>query len=219
VGVMRFEVELEGSHDERELRIDEFESVLSDIAKHLALVVKTPRLHDRAVIDGLTGLFTRRHFDIRADDMFRLARRYGTPFSLILVDIDHFKDVNDTHGHGVGDAVLRETAGLVTGGIRDCDSAFRYGGEEFAVLLPETPVEHASVIAERLRKAIREHTVQTEQAAGLTVTASMGVAEYGPTLANYGELVGLADKALYAAKRAGRDRTVTSEEMTGGAGS
>ncbi len=219
VGVMRFEVELEGSHDERELRIDEFESVLSDIAKHLALVVKTPRLHDRAVIDGLTGLFTRRHFDIRMDDMFRLARRYGTPFSLILVDIDHFKEVNDTHGHGVGDAVLRETAGLVTGGIRDCDSAFRYGGEEFAVLLPETPVEHASVIAERLRKAIREHTVQTEQAAGLTVTASMGVAEYGPTLANYGELVGLADKALYAAKRAGRDRTVTSEEMTGGAGS
>jgi diguanylate cyclase (GGDEF)-like protein len=213
VGVMRFEVELEGSHDEREVRIEEFESVLGDIAKHLALVVKTPSLHDRAIIDGLTGLFTRRHFDIRIDDMFRLARRYATPFALILMDLDYFKQVNDTHGHRAGDVVLRETAGLVTGGIRDCDSAFRYGGEEFAVLLPETPAEHARAIAERLRKAVGGNQMETDNGDDVAVTISMGVAEYGPALANYGELIALADQALYYAKKGGRDRTVTSEEM------
>jgi diguanylate cyclase (GGDEF)-like protein len=209
-GVMRFEIQLEGGHDQKEAKIDEFEIVLSDIAKHLALVIKTPSLHDRAIIDSLTGLFTRRHFDIRIDDMFRLARRYATPFSLILLDLDHFKQVNDTHGHRAGDVVLRETATLITRGIRDCDSAFRYGGEEFAVLLPETTVEQARSIGERLRKAVRTHKVQTDGNAEVAVTLSLGVAEYSPALANHGELLALADHALYQAKQAGRNRTVIS---------
>jgi len=210
IGVMRFEIQVEGSHDEKEAKIDEFEVVLTDIAKHLALVVKTPRLHDRAIIDSLTGLFARRHFDIRIDDMFRLARRYASPFSLILLDIDYFKAVNDTHGHRAGDAVLRETAALVTAGIRDCDSAFRYGGEEFAVLLPETTAEQAALIAERLRKEIEANRVQTtEVPQKLSVTISLGIAEYSPELANHGELIALADQALYRAKQEGRNRTVT----------
>ena len=211
VGVMRFEIPLEGSHEDKERRTDEFEVILSDIAKHLALVVKTPSLHDRAIIDSLTGLFTRRHFDIRIDDMFRLARRYGTPFSVILLDIDHFKQVNDSHGHRAGDCVLRETAELITSVVRDCDSAFRYGGEEFAVLLPETTREQAKQIAERLRKAVKSHTTQAE-GASVSITISSGVSEYGPDLAGHGELIALADKALYAAKSGGRDRTVAVAE-------
>ncbi len=211
IGVMRFEIPIEGSHDEKEIQIDEYEAILTDIAKHLALVVKTPSLHDRAIIDGLTGLFTRRHFDIRVDDMFRLARRYATPFSLILLDVDHFKEMNDAHGHQTGDLVLRQTAGIVTSGIRDCDSAFRYGGEEFAVLLPETTADHAHTIAERLRKAVEKNKVTTEAGREVSVTISLGVGEYNPGLANYGELVALADRALYAAKQGGRNRTVRAE--------
>ncbi|MFO7897555.1 MAG: GGDEF domain-containing protein [Planctomycetota bacterium] len=207
VGVMQFEIPLDGSPDEKAAKIDEFESVLANIAKHLALVVKTPSLHDRAIIDGLTGLFTRRHFDIRITDMFRLGRRYATPFSLLLLDIDHFKDVNDTHGHRVGDVVLRQTALLITTGIRDCDSAFRYGGEEFAVLLPETTGQAARNIAERLRTAIDQNKVQTD-GAEVSVTVSVGVGEYSPELANHGELIALADRALYTAKQSGRNRTV-----------
>jgi len=211
VGVMRFEIPLEGAHEEKERKIDELEVILADIAKHLALVVKTPSLHDRAIIDGLTGLFTRRHFDIRVDDMFRLARRYGTPFSLILLDIDHFKNVNDTHGHRAGDHVLREGAELITSVIRDCDSAFRYGGEEFAILLPETALKQAQSIAERLRKAVRSSTMESD-GAKISITISLGVAEYNPDLANHGELIALSDKALYAAKQGGRDRTAIADE-------
>ena len=211
VGVMRFEIPLEGSHEEKERKTDEFEIILSDIAKHLALVVKTPSLHDRAIIDSLTGLFTRRHFDIRIDDMFRLARRYGTPFSLILLDIDHFKQVNDTHGHRAGDRVLSEAAEVITCVIRECDSAFRYGGEEFAVLLPETNSEHAYSIAERIRKAVKSHRAEVEDSQ-VSVTVSLGVAEYYPDLASHGELIAIVDKALYAAKQGGRDQTVAPDE-------
>lgn len=209
VGVMRFEIQLEGSAAEKESKIDELELILTDIAKHLALVVKTPSLHDRAIIDGLTGLFTRRHFDIRIDDMFRLARRYGTPFALVLLDVDHFKEVNDTYGHPAGDTVLREAAGVITTAIRDCDSAFRYGGEEFAILLPETTAEQACHIAERLRAMVGHHAVKTKEG-DVSVTLSLGVTEYNPDLANYGELIVLADQALYRAKQAGRNRTVVN---------
>ena len=212
VGVMRFDIPLEGSHEEKERKTDEYEVILSDIAKHLALVVKTPSLHDRAIIDSLTGLFARRHFDIRIDDMFRLARRYGTPFSLILLDLDHFKQVNDTHGHRAGDRVLSESAEAITCVIRECDSAFRYGGEEFAVLLPETNSEHAYSIAERIRKAVKSHKVKVDGAT-VSVTASLGMAEYYPDLASYGELIALADKALYAAKQGGRNQTVAPDEQ------
>jgi len=205
VGVMRFVIPLTGTHEEKEAQIDALEETLTDIAKHLALVVKTPSLHDRAIIDSLTGLFTRRHFDIRIDDMFRLARRYATPFALILLDIDHFKPVNDTYGHRAGDEALRQVAATVTGAIRDCDSAFRYGGEEFAVLLPETTAAQALHIGERLRSAVSSCRVRTD-AGELSLTISLGVADYNPELANHGEIIALADRALYAAKQAGRNR-------------
>ena len=213
VGVMRFEIPLEGSREEKERKTDEFEIILSDIAKHLALVVKTPSLHDRAIVDSLTGLFTRRHFDIRIDDMFRLARRYGTPFSLILLDLDHFKQVNDTHGHRAGDHVLSDSAEAITCVIRECDSAFRYGGEEFAILLPETNSEHAQSIAERIRKAVKSNESKIDGST-VSVTVSLGVAEYYPDLASCGELIALADKALYGAKQGGRDRTVAPDGQT-----
>jgi len=215
VGVMRFQIPLEGSDEEKQGQIKEFEVVLTDIAKHLALVVKTPSLHDRAIMDSLTGLFTRRHFDIRIDDMFRLARRYATPFSLVLLDIDHFKEINDSHGHRAGDAALRETATLITTGIRDCDSAFRYGGEEFAVLLPETAGKEARLIAERLRKSIRANKITIGETAKVSLTISLGVAEYHPGLANQGELIALADHALYRAKQAGRDKTIVAAGAPG----
>ena len=204
VGVMRFEIPLEGPHGEKERRIGDLESILFDIAKHLALVIKTPRLHDRAILDSLTGLFTRWHFDIRIEEMFRLARRYATPFSLVLMDIDHFKRVNDTHGHRAGDAALREIASVVTTSIRNCDSAFRYGGEEFAILLPETTADGAALLAERLRAKVKAHPLKTDGAV-VRVTISLGVAEYGPNLSSHGELIGLADRALYKVKQDGRD--------------
>lgn len=211
VGVMQFVVPLGPVQAQKERQLRELEKMLTDITKHLALVVKTPRLHGRAIIDSLTGLFTRRHFDIRLDDMFRLARRYQSPFSMILIDIDNFKLINDTYGHTVGDMVLRETASLFVQNIRDCDSAFRYGGEEFALLLPQTSARQAAVIAERLCKLVRENRI-TSDTREIGITISAGIAEYTPELANQGQVIALADHALYSAKKAGRDRYVIEGE-------
>lgn len=204
IGVLRFEIPTEGPDGQTERQVSELEATLLDIARHMALVVKTPRLYDRAIIDSVTGLFTRRHFDSSVEDQFRLARRYGAPYAMILIDIDRFKQVNDTYGHPVGDAVLREIAGVITGTIRGCDSAFRYGGDEFAVLLPETSAAHAALLADRLRKTMNAYPFKANQVP-IRITVSQGIAEYSPKLTEAKDMVTLADAAMYKAKKSGRD--------------
>jgi diguanylate cyclase (GGDEF)-like protein len=168
-------------------------------------------LEERSITDGLTGLKNRRFFDERIVEEYRRAQRYADPVSLIMLDLDHFKQVNDRHGHPVGDLVLREAARLLRSSIRDPDICARYGGEEFAVILPKTHLAGALVVAERIWRelAAKIYAVPADAPGGpleLHVTASIGLAVYpSPDITSAELLLKYADEALYEAKRAGRD--------------
>jgi diguanylate cyclase (GGDEF)-like protein len=160
---------------------------------------------DQALRDGLTGLLNHRIFQERLTIELQRFQRYGRPFSLVILDIDHFKKFNDTYGHQTGDLVLRAVADCVRTTIRGTDMAFRYGGEEFCALLPETEVDQAAIFAVRLCNNIRNRSVAS-QAGNLSVTASLGVAQSGSDSKSPNILVDAADKALYNAKNSGRNR-------------
>ena len=188
--------------------------LLSIVASLAAQAIENARLYaqaqEQARTDPLSGLFNRREFQHRLDTEIERARRYGRPLSLLMLDIDHFKAVNDTYGHPAGDEVLRTLAGLIRHVLRPVDQPARYGGEEFAVILPETPVAETCVLAERLRSAIAAAPFALGTGAMLCVTVSIGVAGC-PEDADAGSaLVAAADRALYAAKSAGRNCVRTS---------
>ena len=170
------------------------------------------RLRETAVTDGVTGLFNRRYFADQFKRYCERAQQDQRPISLILFDVDHFKQINDTMGHQAGDAALRDLGGVLREGVRPSDFAARYGGEEFAVVLPDTELDVALRIAERLRQSMAQHWMRN----GLgNLTASAGVAT-APATATHdsGELVDAADRALYAAKSGGRDRTVAAPTLS-----
>ena len=158
-----------------------------------------------AITDGLTGTHNRRHFFELAERELNRARRFGQPVSAIMLDLDHFKQVNDTYGHAIGDQVLRTVAERCSEGIRDIDILGRYGGEEFAVILPATGLPGAHNMAERLRRYIDDVPVPTDKG-DLTVTISLGVASNAQDDADVAALLNRADAAMYAAKQAGRNR-------------
>jgi two-component system, cell cycle response regulator len=164
------------------------------------------QLEKLSITDGLTGLYNHRHFEERLAEEFRRSQRYTDPVSLIMLDLDHFKDVNDRYGHPFGDRVLRETAELLRTSTRDPDICARYGGEEFAIILPKTHLQGALAVAERTVRSLRAKTYSSGEAALLRVTASLGVAFYPSKDVTSPELlVKFADEALYRAKREGRD--------------
>jgi diguanylate cyclase (GGDEF)-like protein len=204
IGVVRITSPLEDNAAAREERAKRLATQLPEFSKFLALALKTPDLYTRAVQDGLTGLWTKRHFLTQAKTLMEGAGRYGEALSLIMVDVDHFKKVNDTHGHVTGDKVLKGVAEILKKKVRG-GSAYRYGGEEMAVLLPKADLEGAVQVAERLRAAIEAHKI-----AGVKVTASFGVAQYEAGLADPPTLVEKADQALYRAKETGRNRVVAA---------
>lgn len=175
-----------------------------------ALLVQGERLERLALTDGLTQMHNRRHFQIRLADEFRRAQRYDNPLALILADLDHFKAVNDSAGHVAGDAVLRKVAGCFQACIRDTDTAARWGGEEFAVVLPQTHLAGALTVAERIRKDVAALRLGAGDA--LFVTASLGVSSYPAAhVHTTEELVRAADEALYRAKREGRNRVCLTD--------
>jgi diguanylate cyclase (GGDEF)-like protein len=175
------------------------------------------KLEEQSITDALTGLKNRRFFDERLHEEFRRAQRYGDYLSLIMIDLDHFKQVNDRYGHQAGDLVLREAAGLIRASIRDPDICARYGGEEFAVILPKTHMSGALAVAERIWRELggKEYKLPAaavagaaEDAAGasIRITASLGIAFYPSKDITSGELlVRFSDQALYQAKKAGRN--------------
>jgi diguanylate cyclase (GGDEF)-like protein len=156
--------------------------------------------------DPLTGLENRQSFHVRLEEELERARRFDRPCGLIMLDVDHFKAVNDTHGHPAGDEALRRIAGVLNRCVRRIDHVGRYGGEEFIVLLPETGPEGAEALAERIRAAIRAHPTPLGTELEQRLTASLGVASFPADADSAADLVRAADVALYAAKEAGRDR-------------
>ena len=174
-----------------------------------ALERANEQLAKLSMTDRLTGLLNRGTWENLVDAEYERFRRYGQTTSLVMFDIDHFKPVNDTYGHLAGDEVIRHTAEVTRNNIRQSDSAGRYGGEEFGIILPETDAESARVICERIREAIENSTVSTT-AGDIRYTVSMGIAQLTETPENYMQWMQKADEALYKAKESGRNKVVIS---------
>ena len=174
-----------------------------------ALERANEQLAKLSMTDRLTGLLNRGTWENLVDAEYERFRRYGQATSLVMFDIDHFKPVNDTYGHLAGDEVIRHTADVTRNNIRQSDSAGRYGGEEFGIILPETDAESARVICERIREAIEKSTVSTS-AGDIQYTVSMGIAQLTETPENYMQWMQKADEALYKAKESGRNKVVVS---------
>ena len=162
-----------------------------------------------AIVDPSSGLFNRPYFQSRLQEELQRSTRQNTPVSLLMLDIDAFKSINDTFGHLAGDTVIKDVADILRSSVRVFDVCARYGGEEFAVVMPGSGLESATAIAERIRQRIHSYHATDRALAGLRVTVSIGVAESGP-LGSVRDVIERADAALYTAKRAGRDRVSTS---------
>ncbi|ALL68179.1 diguanylate cyclase with PAS/PAC sensor [Paraburkholderia caribensis MBA4] len=165
------------------------------------------KLQEYADRDGLTGIANRRYFEARLRDEYTRWQRYGGELSILLFDLDHFKKINDQFGHVVGDTVLRDMAQRVSHVVRAQDTFGRFGGEEFALLLPCTPLEDAMLVAEKIRNTIGDTPVDV-QGVDVPVTASVGGASARAGVPAYEALINEADAALYSAKRQGRNRSV-----------
>ncbi len=171
---------------------------------------KNVRLEELSNTDGLTRITNRRHFMEMFEIEFLRAERYRTSLALTMVDLDHFKQINDRHGHLVGDQALIAVAKVLREGLRKFDVVARYGGEEFVLLLPETDLAGAQIVAERYRKRIEEAQV-TAGSARIRLTASLGVAVFPRDgVAGIDDLIRIADQALYEAKSKGRNRVVAA---------
>jgi diguanylate cyclase (GGDEF)-like protein len=166
------------------------------------------QLRELALKDGLTGLYNHTYFQDTLKKEMSQAGRYGRALSLLLFDLDHFKKINDTYGHPIGDMVLERVGQVIRETTREADIAARYGGEEFAVILPETDLEGARVIAERLRSAVEGLCITNDQKAPLCITISGGIASANPLCRDTKKstLIRVADQALYRSKRNGRNR-------------
>jgi diguanylate cyclase (GGDEF)-like protein len=203
VGVLSIQNYEPGVYDDEHIKL------LETIAAQAAIAVENARLFERtqslAIVDALTGVNNRGHFYTQAILEIERAMRYGEPLSVIMLDLDHFKMVNDTYGHKSGDLVLQLVAKIFQQSLRKVDIIGRYGGEEFVFLLPETSLEEAGVVAERLRTLIAEYEVPV-QAGTIRVTACLGVASLENCSGNIDALLECADQALYAAKQGGRNQ-------------
>ncbi len=157
-----------------------------------------------AITDDLTGACNRRHFQAHLQDEIERARRYGVPFAVAMIDIDNFKQINDTHGHALGDRILADMGRFLKRSARSCDLLARYGGEEFILLLPSTDKEHGGMAAERLRAAVADHIFPRRK----KLTVSVGVVAYPEDGSTAQEILRRVDRAMYEAKRTGRNRAV-----------
>lgn len=181
-------------------------------AQRQQLETQNQQLQSMAMHDALTGLLNRRAFEAQAEQAISRARRDGTSLAALMLDLDHFKRINDQYGHPAGDDVLKFTADVLRANVRDTDLVARVGGEEFMVLLPGTSPQAALEVAEKIRQRVT-HAPQTLDATGhVPVSTSVGVACFAPgKVANFERLYALADQALYEAKRLGRNRVVQSD--------
>ncbi len=176
--------------------------------------VLTEELTQEAMTDPLTGLYNRRFFDDALTREIAAAQRRRTPFSVAMLDIDHFKNVNDTWGHDAGDAVLQALARMLTKGVRGSDIAARYGGEEFALLLPDTTIAVAAERADVLRRELEAQPIDYE-GRRIPITASFGIAQYGARASEPAAIMKAADDAMYAAKGAGRNKVAVADPASG----
>jgi diguanylate cyclase (GGDEF)-like protein len=189
--------------------------VLHSLAGQAATAVEAARFHQNADelshTDALTRLPNRRRLELDLDVEITRSQRYDRPIAFIMLDVDHFKDINDVHGHQAGDEILSEFGNAFTAALRETDTAYRFGGEEFCVLLRETNAASAAIVAERLRLAIANRFASNQGSA--MVTASLGVAAIPGDALDAKTLIAAADKAMYAAKASGRNCVMQATAM------
>jgi diguanylate cyclase (GGDEF)-like protein len=179
--------------------------LITAIGHHISIALENARLYTLAITDELTQLFTIRHFQHRLEEEISRYHRYGQKTSLLMLDIDRFKSVNDRYGHQCGDSVLKNLGGIFRDSVRDVDVVARYGGEEFAIILPETDIKSALIVAERIRNNVEKHRFVFDSIS-LSITISIGIASCPKDADNVRDIVSFADKALYKAKEGGRNR-------------
>jgi len=189
-------------------------SFLHDLSKFAAIAVENSRLYLMATLDRMTRLYIHHYFQERLNEEIKRSKRNGSPLSLIMSDIDHFKDFNDTYGHQQGDSVLKETANLFKQFTRSIDIPARYGGEEFTIILPNTSIKEATVIAKRLRKEVEAYNFSGQKKA-LHVTISLGVTQFNQDVDFTKEnFIKRVDTAMYKAKEDGRNRVVVDNLLS-----
>lgn len=202
-GVLNLNGNSNGFFDKLDLNLVRLvsETLAASLGNHL----RHEQMNKLAITDGLTRLFNHRYFQERLAQEFERAKRFSQDLSLILMDIDFFKRINDTYGHPVGDVILKAVAARISAHLRKIDLTARYGGEEFAMLLPQTNIEMAMAVAERIREDMAEKPIETDKGS-LTVTISLGVCDTSVSgVTRAVDLVRKADEALYAAKKDGRN--------------
>ncbi|MDX1390349.1 MAG: sensor domain-containing diguanylate cyclase, partial [Acidobacteriota bacterium] len=200
IGVLSVQSRRARAYDDHQL------SVLMTVAQQAAVAIENARNYEMATVDSLTGLCLRDYFFRRLHEEFSRATRYRGTFALLMIDLDGFKEINDTHGHLVGDRYLKALGVTIRSRLRSADIACRYGGDEFCLLLPETDLEGASVIAERLRSDVAALALNVDSLT-IRTTVSIGVAIFPDHhTGDLNVLLRKADEALYRAKKHGRDR-------------
>lgn len=192
------------------------ETFMKSVVDQVAVGVVNARLYAtvqrQATTDGLTGLFNHRTGQEKLADQMKQAERYQRRISVIMLDVDHFKSINDTHGHPAGDTVLKNVAKLIRNSCRDVDIPVRYGGEEFLLVLPEVTQDGATVVAERIRVALKSEPIKHEDVE-INITGSFGVASFPDDADSQQAMLDLADKAMYLSKRLGRDQVHAAADL------
>lgn len=205
------------NHDRMREFTEDDQLVLQVFADHVANAVSNDVLYRQASTDNLTGLASRRYLDLRLADELEFAQRNTCPLSVVMLDIDDFKQLNDQYGHQAGDEILRQIGAILKSSVRQFDVCGRYGGEEFILALPETDPQGAQVVAENVRERIAGSKFLDDEHP-VPVTVSLGVATFPALASDLTSLIGAADRALYRAKRGGKNRYALAEERTRGAG-
>jgi len=198
------------NHDAFENNKKTLELLTGDFVTLLNLLLLYEENRLLSITDGLTKAYNHRHFHEVLESEWLRSQRYHIPLSLLMIDVDHFKNINDVYGHQLGDVVLAGIARVIVVNTRELDTVSRYGGEEFAVILPQTDIEKAKIVAEKLRQKIEEKRFH-EQLKPKEVTISVGVATASSEMKTMKDFITASDSALYMAKEQGRNKVVISE--------
>ena len=180
--------------------------VLRNGVERARLLAENESLKDKVIFDDQTEAYNRRYMEMCLDEEIERSSRYDHPFSILFLDLDHLKEINDRYGHIYGSKVLRSVATLLRGRLRKSDKIFRFGGDEFVVTLPETESQQALVVVQRLSGALKRHRIPVRRGVRAIITASFGLATYPIDGSSPEELIRQADRLMYQAKRAARDR-------------
>lgn len=213
IGVLCAEyIGLQNSHAfSQDLR--KIHNLLLDYGRNIGQPLKKEELYEQAIKDAMTGLFNKAHYESQLHENFHRTLRYNRDLTFIFLDIDHFKNINDNYGHLTGDIALKYVARILKDNIRQTDTAFRIGGEELCVLLPESAHEEGLAVAEKLRDVIEHTEFPTDQDFTIRFTASFGVASLTSDMTKPEQLVKAADEAVYRAKKTGRNKVISSRDL------